>query len=94
LTWLKLFGNFLALGLQTKNPKAQQNPQVSEVVMSQRVWNQEKFDEWKRAVDAVVIRKTGISTGCLPDWGFADSFLRYDTPTKAAAGVIKAAKEF
>jgi len=62
--------------------------------MPNRIWDQEKFNEWLQRVDTIVIGRTGMSRDDLPDWGYADSFQRSESPSIAATLAIRAAKEF
>ena len=49
--------------------------------------------QWKGAVNAAVVRKIGVSADDLPDWNYRDAFEKGMAPSKAAAAVIRNAKD-
>ena len=51
------------------------------------------FEAWKRAVDAEIQRRCGMSADDLPDWRYRDDFADKVTPARCAARAIKNAKE-
>lgn len=51
------------------------------------------YEQWKGAVNAAVIRRVGLSADDLPDWNYRDAYESGMTPLRAAAKVIKNAKE-
>lgn len=51
------------------------------------------WEQWKGAVNAAVIRKTGIDADSLPDWNYRDAFEKGMSPSKAAAAVVRNAKD-
>ena len=57
-------------------------------------WDQKRFDEWKVKVNAIVIRKTGVSCDDLPDYCYADCFQMGNSPSQTAMDVIRNAKEY
>jgi len=52
------------------------------------------FEEWKRRVEAYIIRKLGIDSEALPDWDFQRAWKDGMAPSKAAAACIAAARRF
>ncbi len=53
-----------------------------------------KFNAWMKEVEAVLIKKTGLSSDDLPDYCYDNDFEDGATPKQAANAAIKAAKEF
>lgn len=51
------------------------------------------WEQWKGAVNAAVIRKVGVPADDLPDWDYRDAFESGMAPSKAAAAIIRNAKE-
>lgn len=51
------------------------------------------WEQWKGAVNAAVVRKTGMHADDLPDWNYRDAFEKGMSPHKAAAAVIRNAKD-
>jgi hypothetical protein len=49
--------------------------------------------QWKGAVNAAIIRKVGVHADDLPDWNYRDAFEKGMAPSKAAAAVIRNAKD-
>jgi hypothetical protein len=59
----------------------------------QRKFQDEAFLKWKGAVNAAVVRKCGLHCDDLPDWPYRDAYDRKMSPHKAAAAVIRNAKD-
>lgn len=51
------------------------------------------WEQWKGAVNAAVVRSTGMSADDLPDWNYRDAFDKGMQPSRAAAAVVRNAKE-
>lgn len=51
------------------------------------------FEEWMRKVDQLVQSRVGLSAHDLPDWRYRDAYDDEMTPARAAAHVIKNAKD-
>jgi hypothetical protein len=51
------------------------------------------FDEWMKAVDAVVQHNCGMTSSDLPDVCYADWYDEGDTPGRAASRAIRSALE-
>jgi hypothetical protein len=54
-------------------------------------WNEAKFRDWLRKVDAVVRAKTGMSYDDLPDYCYADRYEEGARPATVANEAIRAA---
>lgn len=51
------------------------------------------WEQWKGAVNAAIVRKVGVHADDLPDWNYRDAFNQGMQPPRAAAAVIRNAKE-
>jgi hypothetical protein len=52
------------------------------------------FEQWMKKVDAIIKAKTGLVSAYLPDYCYADSYERGNSPRSCAAMAIRAAKEY
>lgn len=52
------------------------------------------FETWMKAVNAVILAKTGVEADDLPDFTFMDEWEDGATPSQAAKAAIAWAKEF
>lgn len=51
------------------------------------------FETWKRQVDAVLLKHTGLTSDDLPDVDYRGLYATGDTPSEAAHYVVQNAKE-
>lgn len=52
------------------------------------------FDEWKKKVDAAVVRLCGLGADDLPDVDYWGMYEAGDTPTEAAREVVRNARNY
>lgn len=51
------------------------------------------FEAWKKAVDAEILRRTGMTSDDLEDYSYRDCYDNGVSPKNAAAGAIRRSKD-